>query len=66
VLTSEEFKAALTRLNVSQARFAAAVDTDHTTVNKWANGRMPPRWAQVLVDLMERFDLDVEDLEITP
>jgi DNA-binding transcriptional regulator YiaG len=38
-MTSDEFRAVLKTLGISQRRFASDIDTDYTAVNRWATGK---------------------------
>lgn len=63
-LTPAEFKRALRGLGLTQTRFAAAVDVHVRTAQKWSGAESPvPRYAAIILGLMARFDLSIDDIE---
>lgn len=50
-LTPKQFRQKLRALTMTQRSFAAFVQVDIVTVNRWATGRYPvPHWVRLLLD----------------
>ena len=63
-MTHEQFNKALDDLRVTPARFAAAIGVGTRIVQLWAKGTQTvPRYAAVIISLMQRFELSIEDIE---
>ena len=64
-MTPPEFRAALKELGITQERFAVAIGVGRRAVQKWVGGEVPlPRYAIVILRLMQRFELSIEDIEV--
>ena len=60
-MTSDEYRAALYRLGLTQAAAAALLRVDERTSRRWANGeRSIPGPAELALALLERFGLPAE------
>lgn len=63
-LTPDNFTQTLRELGLTQARFGAALGVHTRTVQKWVGRSLPiPRYATVILRLMLRFELSIEDIE---
>jgi DNA-binding transcriptional regulator YiaG len=64
-MTGEAFRAALIRLNIGQDAFAVVLGVSSSAMSKWCTGvRKPPRAVQLLVGIMENFEVELEDLTV--
>jgi len=63
-MTSKDYRATLDALGLSQARLGRLLETDKSTPSRWATGAVPvPRSVALLLRLMERGAMTIEDLE---
>lgn len=62
-MTTDEFRASLTDLDMGQAAFARFLDLDARTVRRWSTGDSDvPRSIVLLLMLMQRYGLKAADL----
>jgi len=58
-MTSDEFREALARLDLSQRFLASTLGVANTTVNRWACGTVPvPQYAVAWIELADRLNQD--------